>query len=175
MAKKRKDAEEAPKAGKDPIVDELVTRYKKCVETDKPNRDGYREDMKFVFVPGEQWDQAIKTARGKDRPMLEFNELRIKVKSTINHIRTNRPAAKIRPIEDGDVERAEVMQGITSNIYNRSDADSITDYAAEHQVAGGMGAWEIVTEYCDDSVSDQDIYLKSLLNPLCLYADYACI
>ena len=162
------------KLDKRKLLIELRDRYKKCVEADQHNRDAYREDMKFVYVPGEQWDQQTKKERGKDRPMYEFNELRIKIKNTINNIRANRPSAKIRGTEDGDTDLAEVMQGLTLNIWNNSDADSITDYAAEHQVSGGMGAWRIITEYCEDSVSDQDIEIEAIRNPLCLYADHSC-
>lgn len=153
---------------------ELRERYKKCVAHDRKNREGYRENMKFALVPGEQWDETTKKDRGKDRPMYEFNEVRIKCKAVVNQIRSNRPSAKITPAEDGDIELAEAMKGLIDQIQNASDADSVMDYATEHQVIGGMGAERIITRWRDDSVDQQDILIEPVKNPMCLYADYAC-
>jgi hypothetical protein len=153
---------------------ELRERYKKCVEADRDNRKKYRENMRFTLVPGEQWDETSKKERGKDRVMYEFNETRIKCKAVVNQIRSNRPSAKITPAEGGDVELAEAMKGLIDQIQNASDADSVMDYATEHQVIGGMGAERYVTRYCDDSVDRQEIVIEPVKNPMCLYADYAC-
>lgn len=152
---------------------EAMRRYKLCTSdaSEKENRENYREDMRFTYVPGEQWDRTTKDERGKDRPMYEFNETRVKCMTVINHIRANRPAAKIRGVEEADKERAEIRQGLYLNITNNSDFDSIKDYAAGHQVAGGMGAWRIDTEYSTDTAFDQDIVIKTLVNPLALRWD----
>lgn len=172
MAKK-----EAPDPKKDSakkLLEELRDNFKRCVDGDRENRDKYKEALKFCFVPGEQWDERTKKARGPKRVTREFNETRVKVKSVINHIRSNRPTAKIRPVEEGDVETAEAINGLWLNIWNTSDADNITDFAAETQVAAGMGAWMVRTEYADDSAFDQNICIKAIRNPLQLYADHAC-
>jgi hypothetical protein len=153
------------------LLMEARRNYKLDMEADKKNRDGYLEDMRFTLKPGEQWLAADKTDRGSDRPMYEFNELRIKCKNAINQIRTNRPQAKIRGFEDNDKELAEIRQGLFLNIWNDSDGDSVTDYAALHQVVGGMGAARVDTEYADDSVSEQNIKIRSVINPMTLLAD----
>ena len=151
------------------LLQEIRDRYKKCVELDKDNRDAYRKDMKFIHVPGEQWDEQVRIDRGNDRPMYEFNRLRVTIKNVVNSMRANRPQAKIRATEDGDKDTAEVYEGLTKNIWNASDADSVVDYAAEHQVGGGFGAWRVTTSYAEDSVDQQDIKIEAILNPLCLY------
>lgn len=164
---KAKDSEAAKK-----LVTEAIKRYKKSSEAEYDNRCAYREDMLFTFKPGNQWIAADKTARGKDRPMYEFNECRVNAMSVINHIRANRPAAKIRGVEEGDKDLAEIRQGLYLNITNNSDFDSIKDYAAGHQVGGGYGAWRVDTKYADDSAdSVQDIIISGFINPLCLLAD----
>ena len=88
-------------------------------------------------------------------------------------MRANRPAGKIRPVEDADVDTAEVYEGLVRNIWNVSDGDTVIDAAAEYQVAGGMGAWRVCTDYVSDSDFDQEIYLEAIRNPYCLYADPA--
>lgn len=165
--------DETPKSVKDAkeIVIEALKRYKKCEDAERENRRAYRDDMLFTYKPGEQWDELTKKDRGQDRPMYEFNETRVKAMSVINHIRANRPAAKIRGVEEGDKELAEIRQGLYLNITNNSDFDSIKDYAAGHQVGGGMGAWRVDTQYSDDTAFDQDIVIRNIINPMCLYAD----
>src|SRR5688572_25040776 len=91
---------------------ELRERRKKCGEHDKDNRKGYRENMKFTLEPGGQWDETEKKRRGANRPVYEFNLVRIKCKAIINQIRSNRPSAKITPAEEGDIELAEAMKGL---------------------------------------------------------------
>lgn len=165
-----KKATESDKA----LLKELRERYVKCVEHDRDNRKKYRENMRFTLVPGEQWDETTKQERGKDRVMYEFNEIRIKCKAVVNQIRSNRPSAKITPAEEGDIELAEGMKGLIDQIQNASDADSVMDYATEHQVIGGMGAERIITKWRDDSVDQQDILIEPIKNPMCLHPDYAC-
>lgn len=173
MAKKTKDDEPKERVKDKELLLELRERYKKCVDADRKNRDKYRENMRFTLVPGEQWDAVSKKERGQDRVMYEFNEVRIKCKAVVNQIRSNRPSAKISAAEDGDVELAEAMKGFIDQIQNASDADSVMDYATEHQVIGGMGAERYITQYCDDSVDKQEICIEPIKNPMCLYADYA--
>lgn len=153
------------------LLEQALKHYKADLEADKENRDGYAADMKFTLKPGEQWDVDTKRDRGKDRPMYEFNELRIKCKNAINQIRTNRPQAKIRGFEEGDKELAEIRQGLFLNIWNDSDGDSVTDYTAIHQVVGGYGAIRVDTEYDEMSVSEQNIKIRSVINPMCVLAD----
>lgn len=182
MAKKKKpaasevapdysDDEKQSTADNKKLLEEALRNYKLDIEADRENRDGYCADMKFTLKPGEQWDANSKQDRGQDRPMYEFNELRIKCKNAINQIRTNRPQAKIRGFEEGDKELAEIRQGLFLNIWNDSDGDSVTDYCAIHQVVGGMGAIRVDTEYAEDSVSEQDIKIRSVINPMCVLAD----
>jgi len=153
---------------------EARTRYQQCVQFEDANRRHYREDMRFIHVPGEQWDATSKSERGKDRPMYEFNHTRVTAKNVINEMRANRPTAKFRATEDSDKPIAEAREGIAKNICSQSDFDSIRDYAAEHQVGGGFAAWRVDTKYVSDDSFDQDIVLAPFHDPLCVYADYAC-
>jgi hypothetical protein len=178
MAKARKpvtDDEGETPARRDlkKVHTEALKRYKKCCDdpAEQENRRHYREDMLFTFKPGNQWTKSDKKARGLDRPMYEFNETRVNAMSVINHIRANRPAAKIRGVEEGDKQLAEIRQGLYLNITNNSDFDSTKDYAAAHQVGGGYGIWRIDTEYSDDSAFDQDIVIRGIVNPLCARCD----
>lgn len=145
-------------------------RFKIMYDADEDNRILALEDMKFVNIPGEQWDENMKQERGS-RPCYEFNKVRVSGKRVINDMRANRPQGKIRAVEGGDVETAETNEGLVRNIWNVSDAETVTDYAAEYQVNGGMGAWRVDTEYSDDTAFNQDIVIQAIQNPFCLFVD----
>jgi hypothetical protein len=147
-------------------------RFKKCVEADQENRRKAVEDLKFLHVPGEQWDTTLKTERGI-RPCYEFNKLRVTIKRIVNDIRANRPVGKVRAVEDGDKDTADTIEGLCRNIWTVSDADCAIDTAAEYSVGGGMGAWRVVTKYSTDDAWDQDIIIEPIRNPLTLWADPA--
>lgn len=154
------------------LVARVRKRYDVMVEADQENRRLAMEDLRFVNQPGAQWDLTMKTARG-DRPCYEFNELRLKCKRIINDMRANRPQAKVRGYEDSTKKTAEIFEGLGRNIWNCSDGDTIVDIAGEYQVAAGMAAWRIVTDYQSDESFDQDIYLEGIKNPFCLLCDPA--
>jgi len=148
-------------------------RAKIMMEADRPNRKLGTADMKFLRVPGEQWDLLTKQERGADRMMLEFNKLNVSVKSIINKMRENRPMGKVRAAEDGDVKTADIYEGVIRSIVANADFDTVTDYSAEYQVGAGMGAWQITVKYAEDSFN-QVIDIDPLLNPFCLFCDPAC-
>ncbi len=152
------------------LLTKIRDRYKVMLDADEENRRLAMEDLKFVNVPGAQWDNNMKQERGS-RPCYEFNKLRITGKRVINEMRANRPQGKVRGVEDGDKETADVYEGLIRNIWNTSDGDSVIDQAAEYQVNGGMAAWRITTDYAGDNAFDQDIKIEPIHNPLCLYCD----
>jgi hypothetical protein len=171
MAKRKKDDEQKESPDK-ALLTRIRKRFKLMLEADDDNRRLGLEDMKFVNVPGEQWDPNMKKKRGK-RPTYEFNKLRITCKRVINDMRANRPMGKVRAVEDGDKETAEIYEGLIRNIWNNSDGDTVIDYAGEYQVSSGMGAWRINTKYVAEDAFDQDIVVEAIPNPFCLFSDPA--
>lgn len=166
MAEQEQERPKASATDKE-LLTRLRKRFQLADKADNPNRVAAMADMKFLHVPGEQTDPKVKAARGT-RPCYEFNKSRIKAKRISNEMRANRPSGKVRAVEDADRPTAEVVEGIGRNILSTCDFDTISDYAGEYQVGGGMGAWRIITEYCPGSF-DQDIIVKPIPNPFNLY------
>lgn len=166
-------SDELKRSDKKQIVLDLRENYKKAVEADGANRRRALENIRFANVPGTQWSEASKKDRGEDRLMLEFNQLKVMCKRVINEERASRPQARFLGFEDGDKKLAETFSGMFRNMWNMSDGDSVADYQAEYQVYGGYGAWELITEYSNDSAFDQDIKIKNIPNPFCLWSDPA--
>lgn len=162
----------AEKKEKSDLVKRARDRFKRMAEADRDNRTKALEDLRFLNVPGEQWDKITRQERG-DRPCYEFNKLRITAKRIINDMRANRPQGKVRAVEDGDKDTADVYDGLIRNIWNVSDGDTVIDYQAEYQVGGGYGGWRVNTDYSTDTAFDQDITVSGFKNPFCLYMDPA--
>lgn len=154
------------------LLETAKNRFKVMADADDENRREAMEDIKFTNVPGHQWDFNMKQERGH-RPCYEFNKVRQACKRVINDMRANRPQAKVRPVEGGDKDVAEINEGLIRNIWNTSDAETILDYAAEFQVPGGMGAWRVSTKYADEETFNQEICIKPIQNPFMLYCDPA--
>ncbi|MBK6594349.1 MAG: hypothetical protein IPG23_17540 [Burkholderiales bacterium] len=106
------------------------------------------------------------------RPTLTINKLPQHVRQVTNDQRQNRPSGKVIPADDkGDVEVAEIFDGIVRHIEYSSDADVAYDTACENQVAYGEGYIRILTEYTDPTSFDQDIKIGRVRNSFSVYMD----
>lgn len=141
-----------------------------CVEL----YDKARDDVRFVTVPGAQWDEKLKARRG-DRPTYEFPKLASHVRQVVNEMRQNRPQGKVRGTEEGDAGLAEIMQGLCRNIESVSNADQAYDIGYDFAVKGGFGAWRICTDYLNDDDFEQDIFVEPIRNPFAVKFDPAAI
>ena len=106
------------------------------------------------------------------RPCLTINKLPQHVRQVTNDQRQNRPSGKVIPADDkGDIEVAEIFEGVVRHIEYISDADVAYDTACENQVTYGEGYFRILTEYCDDNSFDQDLRIGRIRNSFSVYMD----
>lgn len=152
------------------FLTEMRARFERSVDYDRDMRQAALDDMKFTFVPGNQWDVYTKGLRAS-RPCYEFNKVRQSVRQITGDQLQNRPGIKVIPVEDGDVELAEVYEGLIRNIESVSHAERAYDNAFMYSSTGGYGAWRIITDYRDDDDFDQDIFIKPVANPFSAYCD----
>ncbi|GEP04040.1 portal protein [Methylobacterium oxalidis] len=156
-----KPKKKAP-AGRDPVIELAMKRWRRADEADRENRDAAYEDLRFVEEPGAQWTEEAKRIRG-DRPCLEFDRLGTTVAQITGDIRQMRPSIKVVPVDDrGDVKTAEVNAGLVRYVENRSDAPAAYFAAADQQVTAGIGHWEVTTEYASDSTFEQEIRITGI-------------
>lgn len=175
------DAKEANAKPKD-RVQFLATarkRFKRCVDATSQNRKYQLDDLKFAAGSpdnGWQWPVDVINARMKDpngaRPTLTINKLTQHIKLVTNEQRKNKPAGLILPVDDqGDIEVAEILNGIVRHVEVASHADVAYDTACESQVTVGEGYWRIVTDFCDPKSFDQDIRIAAVKNYASVYLD----
>ncbi len=166
--------------------DELLSTARSRLETASAawsdTRHDELEDLKFAAgSPANQlqWPQDVLSTRGamqgqsvNARPCLTMNRLPQHIKQVTNDQRQNRPSGKVIPVDDnGDVEVAEVLDGIVKHIEYISDADVAYDTACENQVTYGEGYIRLLTEYCDDDSFNQDIKIGRIRNSFSVYMD----
>ncbi|OWR28957.1 hypothetical protein CEE55_18165 [Stenotrophomonas pavanii] len=159
---------------RDDALAEMLKRRDLASEACVELYDKARDDVRFVTVPGAQWDEKLKARRG-DRPTYEFPKLASHVRQVVNEMRQNRPQGKVRGTEEGDAGLAEIMQGLCRNIESVSNADQAYDIGYDFAVKGGFGAWRICTDYLNDEDFEQDIFIEPIRNPFAVKFDPAAI
>ena len=151
-----------------------MKRWRTIAETEAGNRQEMLEDLRFRA--SDQWPDTVKNNRQTDnRPCLTINRLPEFIRQVTNAQRQSRPAVKVSPVDSfGDIDTAEVFQGLIRHIENISNADVAYTQAGEHQTTMGRGYWRILTEYESDRSDKQQIRIKRIINPFSVYMDVAC-
>jgi hypothetical protein len=154
-----------------PIVETALLEFKQAQEAENQWRSKALDDGKFALL-SEQWPQEVRTARQmENRPCLTINRTLQFIRQITNDARMNRPSVKVIPVDDSDVEVAEVYEGMVRNIQVRSNADVAYDTACLHQVTQGIGYFRVITDYVDEASFDQEILIEQVKNPFSVYFD----
>ena len=146
------------------------------------SREDELDDLRFMAGSPDnqwQWPADVLATRGSvqgqtinARPCLTINKLPQHVRQVTNDQRQNRPSGKVIPADDnGDIEVAEIFDGIVRHIEYMSDADVAYDTACDNQVTYGEGYIRILTEYCREDSFDQDLKIGRIRNSFSVYMD----
>ena len=145
-----------------------LKQFDTAMIADKSNREIALQDAQFVA--GEQWPEDVKQAR-QNRPCLTINRLPTFIRQVSNEIRMKPPAINVLPGEDGDIDTAEVIEGLIRSIEAKSKAKRVYSRGIEDSARCGMGFWRVCTDYADDETFDQDLCIESIDNPLGVLTD----
>lgn len=157
------------------LVSEVKRRFDECDQgrDEAYNREQMRNDLMFCYVPGEQWE-ANTLARRRGRPNYSFNRTVQSVNQVVGDQRQARITGKVRAVnKDASKETAEIFGGLIRNIEAVSGAQYIYSDQFKYAVAGAWGAWRICPDYVDDNSFEQELYIKTVPNPLTVYWDPA--
>lgn len=155
----------------DSFMQQVRKDYERAVDFERANRDDGLDDLKFRA--GEQWPDEIRRERETaDRPIITVNRVAQFVRQVTGDIRLNKPAIKVRPVDDAaDTDIAKLLTGLIRNIEQQSSASSVYASAAENASTCGQAAWRITTEYVADDAFEQDIRIKRINNPFAVVWD----
>ncbi len=161
-------------ADKDP--EEFMKRVRELfvlsVERHKENRTRAKEDIEFSLL-GEQWDAAdVEKRRKKGKPCITVNKLPPFIHQVVNDGRQNRPAIRVRPVDDNaDPQTAEILNGLIRNIEVASNADVVYDTALMQSVSGGFGYARVNIKYVDEQTFDREIIIERIPNQFSVFED----
>lgn len=156
----------------DSVHETALERFKECVDREASDRLERLNDLRFVTL--DQWPSDVRRSRENDpngaRPCLTIDKVGQYRNQIINSIRKNRPAVKVRPVDDGsDVETAKVMQGIVRHIEDISNSDVAYENASEQAIDTGAGYWRYLTQVIDEEKNQQEIYIKQIPDTFSVY------
>jgi hypothetical protein len=165
------NTDDLERAGKRPEHRVVIDRFNRAWEADRGNREDALSDLKFLA--GDQWPSDIRAAReAQGRPIITVNRLPQFVRQVTGDMRQSRPAIKVSPVDDeGDPKIATIYNGIVRHIERISKADMVYTMAFQGAVSCGIGHFRITTEYCRDSVTEQDIKIRAIQNPIGVFWD----
>ena len=133
------------------------------------NRIDMLDDLRFAAL--DQWPDDVKNQR-KNRPMLTLDHIGQSIRKVVGNIRQNMPSIKVDPIDDGaDKETADVLEDLTRQIEQASNARNVYVNAAKFQVKMGYGVWRVSTRENQDDIFEQDIVIEPIKNPFTVYFD----
>jgi len=166
----------------DSVLSVMRSRMTMAISALSGTRDSELDDLRFYAGSPDnqwQWPNDVLQTRGSSqgpvvsaRPCLTINKLPQHVKQITNEQRMNLPTIKVLPVDDkGDIEMADVFNGVIRHIEYTSDADVAYSTACENQVTYGEGYLRILTEYCDDTSFDQEIKIGRIRNSFSVYMD----
>jgi hypothetical protein len=155
------------------ILKEAKQRLTAAWEYDRENREEAIKDLRFLAL--DQWPQSVRDQREKDgRPVLTLDHLNQFKNQVVNDIRQAKIALRAVGVDSkSDPDLAELMTGLMRDVQYQSNAPYVYAQAADGQVSCGIGHFRFTTEYCDDSVYDQEIKIKCIPYPLAVYWDPA--
>lgn len=155
----------------DSILREALEAFQECESREAKNRAEAKDDLEFSRL-GAQWPDKIRKQReAEGRPVLTINRLPAFIRQVVNDARQNKPQIKVHPVEQGDSDTAEVINGLIRNIEVISNADVAYDTAIESAVGVGWGYWRINLDYACDDTFDKDILIKAVPNVFSIYGD----
>jgi hypothetical protein len=148
------------------LLEEAKANYAIASEWWKENRKQWLDAAKFRAL--DQWPETVKSQREQDGlPCLVVDKLNQYVKQVVNDGRQNRPAVKVRPVDDGaDQDGADGFQGMVRSICNKSSADTAFDTSLDHAAGNGYGFIRVATEYAHENTFHQELCVKRVRNPL---------
>ena len=159
------------------VMERARKRFEYIVSIEGDTRTKENEDLRFVWVPGAQWNDQIRqqrtgTSGRSERPCLEFDQTRQYVKRIVNEIRQSRPQISIKPEGNGASKKtAQLRSGLARKIQYASNAERVYDAGVELACTSGRGYWRIVTEYESETSFNQVLRIVSIRNSGNVYLD----
>lgn len=154
---------------KDKIIKSFMDDFDLAFTAESRNRIDMVDDLRFAAL--DQWPRDVQVER-KNRPMLTLDHIGQSVRKIMGNIRQNMPTIKVDAVDGGaDKDTADVLEDLTRQIEQSSNARNAYINAAKFQVKMGFGVWRVNTVLNTDDIFEQDIVILPVKNPFTYYFD----
>lgn len=165
-----------PKEWETDLVSQAKDDFKQAYDWEAQARLNFEYDYKFANGDTHnkyQWDNDLIVARElDDKPCLTINKVQQHNLMVINDAKQNKPGVRIRPVgDDASYEGAQIYQELIYHIEYISNAENVYDSAVTFQVNAGWGYWRVDTDFISDKSFDQELYIRHIKDPRCVYLD----
>lgn len=130
-------------------------------------RDKSNESIRFVDVPGAQWEGSL-TQQFANRPRMELDKVSQAVNLFNSEWRTGRFGVNYRPDNTATSDKdAELLNGLFRKDWRKSNGDQSMDNNVSEMSKGGVGALRLKTEFViedDPENKDQHIIFEPIHN-----------
>lgn len=148
------------KSNKD-ILKEAKKRYAFC-ETQWSEMKQKNTEL-LQFISGEQWTYtARQNFENAGYTAMTSNRIPTFLRQITNEIRKNTPEIQVDPRDDGQEQKAEVINDLIRNIQEESQAEIAYCTAAESAASVGIGYIRVTSKYKNESSFDQEICIDAV-------------
>lgn len=150
------------------------SQFRAAEEASSDARNEAKEDLRIYDGEG-IWDENLRNARLNDpkgaRPCLTISDLPPRVRQITNDVRQNKPAIKIRPVDNkADIDTADIFNGIIRHIEQQSMSDIAYETANFYQTVSGIGYFRLVESYSPEE-QQRELYIRPIPNPSSVFID----
>jgi hypothetical protein len=148
------------------IVKAALDLYDAWMLRERGNIEEAYDDLEFRA--GNQWhDEDLQLREDEGRPCQVVNVIPQYVRQVTGDMRQMKPAIKVIPVDDnGDEAKAKIREGVIRYVENRSDAPGVYFTGADSQVACGVGAWRVTTEYAHEGTFNLEMRIAPIEDAL---------
>lgn len=145
---------------------DVLERHDAFAQHDRHNREDALDDLRFGA--GFQWDEDVANKRrDAGLPVITVNRLMQFSNQVVGDLRQSQPSIELTPSDtETSEDLVQIYSGLIRQIEYQSGATSVYSWGGKCAIDCGIGHWQIVTEYADDTTFDQDIRVKRILDPL---------
>ncbi len=159
------------------IFEEARDRLETCLTSETENRNEAKEDILFrEGVHDVHWDSPGVTTMSEAQPELVINLTDALCQRVENNMLEQQRAGKAHPVGDGgDIEIAEIINGIGRHVEVRSEAEVAYAQASKSAITNGWGYFRLIAEWVSPKSFQKDLRILPIRNVFTVYMDPASI
>lgn len=157
------------------IYEEARDRLQISLDSESTERSKARYDIQFREGLN-HWDDNATTSVSEETPELTINLTDALCTRVENNLREQEMTGKAHPVGDGgDIDIAEIINGIGRHVEVRSEATTAYDQASKSAITNGWGYFRLLAEWETQKSFNKDLRIVPIRNIFSVYMDPGAI